>query len=406
MRVLSERGSRGNIWPAIQEYRWFWLLPILILITVAGIPGDSSGLQKHTLLPEGGMLQPGSGDQTHSLSAAPLEGHGSVAPASPQMAPLPGPEAKPRQQTEGQAPSALTHPQGTPAPSGPGVQEGPGVAAPVHPPAGAPAAAGSEHAQEEAHAEHGPPLPEVSPIPGVTFVQTMIDLMSYELHGRFFGWRPNDLIVGRFTDNVNNYQLGVLEALRFTTFRLKENLTRMGDADAYDPDLENALNLFMNSATLFWFPSSEGAYSKAVDHLKRFQDKLKSGQGRFYYRVDSLLAIINTYKDILGNVDRNLVRSDVPWSETDDYFYYAKGVAHVYYEILRVVRVSYEKQLTTTLNALEIMDEINHELYRVELMDPWIVLDSDLGGIFANHRANLNAPLSEVTHMLGIIGRF
>ena len=88
----------------------------------------------------------------------------------------------------------------------------------------------------------------------------MINLMNHELHGRVLGWRPNDIIIGRFTDNINNYQLGVLEAIRFTTGRLKDTLTRMGDADTYDPDLEKALHLFMNSASSFWFPSAESCY--------------------------------------------------------------------------------------------------------------------------------------------------
>jgi hypothetical protein len=39
-------------------------------------------------------------------------------------------------------------------------------------------------------------------------------------------------------------------------------------------------------------------------------------------------------------------------------------------------------------------------------MDPWLILDGDLDGFLANHRANLNAPLSEVTHLLGILSTF
>ncbi len=264
-----------------------------------------------------------------------------------------------------------------------------------------------ELAQEhhEGDGAHGPPLPEISPIPGVSFVETMINLMDFELRGRFLGWRPNDIIFGRFTDNINSYQLGVLEAIRFTTLRLKDSLTRMGDADAYDPDLEQALNLFMNRSTLFWFPSAETSYGEAVDHLKAFKEKLKGGQRNFYYRVDTLLALINIYKDLMGNVNRNLIRP-VGWFESDDYFYYAKGVAHVYYEILRVVRVGFKNQLSSTLNALDIMDEIIHELYRAEQLDPWIVFDAELDDSLANHRANLNAPLSEVAHLLGVISHF
>ncbi|MCX7822451.1 MAG: DUF2333 family protein [Syntrophobacterales bacterium] len=268
---------------------------------------------------------------------------------------------------------------------------------------------GTAH-HEDKHEEHVV-LPEIDPIPGVTFVETMIRLMEYELKGRFLGWRPNDLIIGRFTDNVNNYQLGVLEAMRFTTLRLKDSLTRMGEADAYDRDLQDALNLFMNKPTQFWFPSAEASYGEAVEHLKRFVEKLKRGERKFYYRVDNLISLIISYNDLLGNVNRTLImekRMDgrpVSWFEVDDYFYYAKGVAHVMFEILKVVRVGFKEQLAI-INATEIMDEILHELHRAEKMEPWIILDSDLDGIFANHRANLNGPLSEVAHLMTVMSRF
>ncbi len=248
-------------------------------------------------------------------------------------------------------------------------------------------------------------LPEISPIAGVTFVETMISLMEKELKGRFLGWRPNDLIIGRFTDNINNYQLGVLEAMRFTTLRLKDSLTRMGEADAYDRDLQDALNLFMNKATQFWFPSAETSYTEAVEHLKRFLEKLKRGERRFYYRIDNLISLIVSYNDLLGNVNRTLIMKDVSFFESDDYFYYAKGVAHVMFEILKVVRVGFREQLAT-INATEIMDEILEELQRAEEMDPWIILNGNLDGIFANHRANLNAPLSEVAHLMTVMSRF
>ena len=51
-------------------------------------------------------------------------------------------------------------------------------------------------------------------------------------------------MICRLTDNINNYQLGVLEAVRFTTLRLKDSLTRLGEADTYDPDLEQAVESF------------------------------------------------------------------------------------------------------------------------------------------------------------------
>jgi len=251
------------------------------------------------------------------------------------------------------------------------------------------------------HGEDHVQLPEISPIAGVTFLDTLIALMDNELHGRILGWRPNGIFICRFTDNINNYQLGVLEAVRFTTLRLKDSLTRLGEADTYDPDLEQALNLFMISATSWWFPSAASSYEEAIDHLRKFRTKLEKGQRNFYYRRDTLVALLSTYKDQLGNVNRTLVMP-VGWWNSDNYFYYAKGVAHVYFEILKVCRVGFKNQLAT-MHGTDIMNEVLHELLIAEKINPWIVFDASLDGFLANHRANLNAPLSEVAHLLVVL---
>jgi hypothetical protein len=253
----------------------------------------------------------------------------------------------------------------------------------------------------EGHGEEHVALPEISPIAGVTFVDTLIQLMDYELNSRCLGWRPNGIFICRFTSDVNNYQLGVLEAVRFTTIRLKDSLTRLGEADSYDPDLEQALNELYISATSWWFPSAESSYREALEHLKKFRTKLETGQRSFYYRRDTLVALLSTYKDQIGNVNRTLVMP-VGWWKSADYFYYAKGVAHVYYEILKVCRVGFKNQLAT-MHGADIMDEVLHELSIAEKTDPWFVLNADLDGFFANHRANLNAPLSEVGHLLVVL---
>jgi hypothetical protein len=390
MEVQDERarGCRGR------SFRWrgvfIWVIGALVLMLgVGGTSYYSWALQKYAIAPgeSGGVAVPGAHEQAAPQAVS--EGH--------------GPAAQP-------APAA--HGEATP----PAATAAPGHAPPAQPPAGAAHAPAAVHEPAAQHAvgaggheagggAHGPALPEISPIPGVTFVETMINLMDRELHGRLLGWRPNDIIIGRFTDNINNYQLGVLEAIRFTTGRLKDSLTRMGDADTYDPDLEKALHLFMNSATSFWFPSAESCYGEAVDHLKAFVEKLKTGKRSFYYRKDNLVSLIGSYKDLLGNVNKSLVDGSIGWWNSDEYFYYAKGVSHVYYEILRVVRVGYQPQLASTLYGIDIMDTILHELSRVENMSPWLVLNANLDGWFANHRADLNAPLSEVAHLMGVMSQ-
>jgi|WetSurMetagenome_2_1015567.scaffolds.fasta_scaffold19016_3 hypothetical protein len=356
------------------------VIGVLLLLGLSGAP-NCWALQKYTIAPGEGAGVAAPGVQPPTAPPAGDAGHGPAAPAPHAVAVPPAASSVPGE--AGQAPPA--HPPAAPAQA----------TAPALEPAAGHAAPGA----------HGPSLPEISPIPGVTFVETMINLMDQELHGRVLGWRPNDIVLGRVTDNINNYQLGVLEAIRFTTVRLKDSLTRMGDADTYDPDLEKALHLLMNSATSFWFPSAENSYGEAVDCLKAFVQKLKTGKRSFYYRKDNLVALIANYRDLLGNVNKSLVDGSVSWWTSDDYFYYAKGIAHVYYEILRVVRVGYQPQLATTLYGIDIIDTMLHELGRVEHMDPWIILNADLDSFFANHRADINAPLSEVAHLMVVMSQ-
>jgi hypothetical protein len=381
-------------------------MAILVLLLFGGIGlTPASAVQRQTLMPTQERkveVEPGTGtdatgaSSAHKVDIHPGEPGQGAASAGGQASGPPGPLG-----------GGETGVHGTPpTPQAPGAK-------PEKREAASPVPTAESHgpaADTATHAAHGPALPEISSTPGVSFVETMIKLLDHELHGRFLGWRPNDLLVGRFTDNVNHFQLGVLEAMRFTTMRLKDSLTRMGDADAYDRDLESALNLLMNRATLFWFPSAENSYSEAVEHLRRFVHKLQTGQRYFYYRVDNLHSLIVAYKDLLGNVNRSLIMANhadgtpVSWFEIDDYFYYAKGVAHVLYEVLKVVRVGFKAPLET-LRANEMMDEILHELHRADTIEPWIILDSDFDSFYANHRANLNAPLSEVAHLLSVMSQ-
>ena len=252
----------------------------------------------------------------------------------------------------------------------------------------------------------------VSPeIAGVAFTEKLTELLDYELNGRFWGWRPNDLLIGRLTDNVNEFQLGALEAIRYTATKLKETLTRFGDADAYDPHLVEAANLLMNRADQFWFPSTESQYKDALKELQGFLESLKQGKSSFYYRTDNLLSLIASYKDLLGNCHENLVKetepdgSRVSYFQADNYFYYCQGVAHVMYEILKTVRVGFVEQLQT-IDAVALMDKIVENLKRASECAPWLITNSLDDGILANHRYNLAASISGALHNMSTMLRY
>jgi len=238
-------------------------------------------------------------------------------------------------------------------------------------------------------------------IAGVAFTEKLTELLDYELNGRFWGWRPNDLLIGRLTDNVNEFQLGALEAMRYTAIKLKETLTRFGDAD----------NLLMNRADQFWFPSTESQYKDALKELQGFLENLKQGKSRFYYRTDNLLSLIASYKDLLGNCHENLVKetepdgSRVSHFQADNYFYYCQGVAHVMYEILKTVRVGFVEQLQT-IDAVALMDKIVENLKRASESAPWFITNSLDDDILANHRYNLAASISAALHNMSTMLRY
>ncbi|MEJ2234062.1 MAG: DUF2333 family protein, partial [Syntrophobacterales bacterium] len=247
-------------------------------------------------------------------------------------------------------------------------------------------------------------------IPGVAFTQKLIELLDYELNGRFWGWRPNDLLIGRFTDNINEFQLGALEASRYTATTLKESLTRLDGADAYDPNLVEAVNLLMSRADKFWFPSSESQYEEALENLQEFLSNLRQGESHFYYRTENLQALVASYKDLLGDCHENLVKLEEPDGtrvshfRADNYFYYCQGVAHVMHEMLRTVRVDFVEQLQT-IDAVALMNKIVEDLERASESEPWLITNGHDDGILANHRYNLAAPISSALHNMSTMLR-
>lgn len=253
--------------------------------------------------------------------------------------------------------------------------------------------------------DHGA-APAAPQVPGVALVDAVIKPMKHELYDRFWGWRPNDIL--NFTDNVNNYQLGVLEVTRRTAVILAERISRAGSTEAFDKNLENAMNWFMVSADKYWFPSPEGKYKEGLKELAAYRDRLKIGNARFWTRTDSLIPLLIAYEDLLGSCDENLVKakeedgSDVSFFAADDYFFYAKGVANALYEILHAV----ETDFYVTLEARRGLEVLHHAIeschHAIEI-DPIVITNASLSGILANHRANLAAPISHARFYLGVL---
>jgi hypothetical protein len=253
-------------------------------------------------------------------------------------------------------------------------------------------------------AGHQPTPAQVNLPPGVAFVNSVIEPIEYELKKRFWGWRPNDFL--DFTDNTNNFQLGVLEVTRRSVVQLAERLSRTGSTDSFNPHLENSMNWLMVTATRYWFPSPEGKYKESLDELVTYRDLLIKKRASFYTRTDNLIPLLAAYEDLLGSCDENLVKykeedgEPVSFFKADNYFYYAKGVASAMANILEAIHHDFEQTLDGR-HATELLHHALESCRRAAALDPWIITDGSLDGFLANHRANIAAPISHARFYMG-----
>jgi len=261
-------------------------------------------------------------------------------------------------------------------------------------------------AEDASHAPAGHGAFSASGVTGVAFVEATIAPLRYELEERYYGWRPNDIV--NITDNVNNYQLGVLEVTRRTVEVLVERISSTGGSQTFDKDLELARNNLMIKASDYMLPSAEASYEEALESLKNYRGKLLNGTAFFYGRIDNLIPLLRAYENLLGSCDDKLIRhyeedgSEVSWFSADDYFYYAKGVASAMHSILEAVAVDFDTAIETR-RGTEILHHALESLHHATQIDPVLILDSAPDGILANHRANMAAPISHARFFVGML---
>jgi len=282
------------------------------------------------------------------------------------------------------------------------------------PPAGshetpAAAAPSSSHGAKPAPGSWSSPVDLASKVQGargVAFVTAVIKPLDYELNSRFWGWRPNDIL--DFTDNVNNYQLGVLEVTRRTVVVLAERISRKGGNDEFNKHVENAMNWLMIKPDSYWFPSPESKYDDALDELRAYIESLKQGKASFYTRPDNLIPLLQVFEDLMGSCEENLVKDHEKSGEkvshfrADDYFFYAKGVADAMGTILEAV-MEESAQTVEPRRGSELLETIITECHHAKAINPLYITNADLSGFLANHRANLAARISGARYALGLL---
>jgi hypothetical protein len=233
-------------------------------------------------------------------------------------------------------------------------------------------------------------------------------------------WLPNDILwPTALLDNMPNFQIGMLEVVRYNIRVLRDNLSRMRTTDKLDSYAEGAFTALSNDPYKWWFPSAESKWKLAHKSLESYYQNLKVGKSHFYPRADNLVELLSQYASLMGGVNTRLINAprdldkalsieehkkegqagprlvdiDIPWYKIDDNFYYGQGVAYALNESFKAIRVDFIDVLMDK-NSLQLTDKILEDLNRCHF-EPWIVMNGDPDSIFANHSLNLSGVFND-----------
>jgi hypothetical protein len=254
--------------------------------------------------------------------------------------------------------------------------------------------------------------PTKPPVEGEAFTKALIKIIDEQVNQRWFGWRPSSILFGKLglTDNVNNEQRGVLQVARRSAVALNEDMTRFAPTEAYNPRVNEAMNFLMVSSDKYWFPSAPGKYREAMNDLKWYVHDLRLGQAKFYTRVNCLIGVLTSYRDLLGSCYNNLTKDTeadgkpISWFMEDDYFYYSKGVALGVYQMLQALKIDFKPEFDKK-NAHHMLDKAIKPLIKASKLNPWLVTDGAKDGILANHRADMSTYIGHAQNVLYSLDR-
>ena len=259
------------------------------------------------------------------------------------------------------------------------------------------------------------------PVQGVVFTETLITLGDQLLTA----WLPNDKVYPTiWLDNPQNFQLGQLEVLRYSTRVLRDKLSRQRTTDKIDAHADRAFTDFSNNPHFWVFPSAESKYQSGIQALKDYRGGLKKRDSHFYPRADNLIELLDQLTSLLGGENTRLSNAprdwterlseetagdrytegetykkvEVSWWKIDDNFYHARGVAYALRHVLAAVNYDFAEILKLK-RADELMTNILAELSLANF-EPLMVLNGSRASIFANHSLSLMATLENVRQKL------
>ena len=253
-------------------------------------------------------------------------------------------------------------------------------------------------------------------VTGVATTSTLIRIVDTVL-AKPGGYLANDLIPpGVWTDNMPNWEFGVLVQVRDLSKAMREAFSRSQSQSTEDSDLALAEPRFNVDHKSWAVPWPESEYSDGRDYLSAYRSRLLDEDNyaaQFYARADNLRYWLGTVETRLGSLSQRLsasvgqkrINTDLSgaagatqsirapaelmvktsWFEIDDVFFQARGTAWALLHFLKAIELDFAEVLARK-NALTSVQQIIRELEMTQqpLRSP-IIANGEGFGLIANH---------------------
>ncbi|NOQ65060.1 MAG: DUF2333 family protein [Methyloprofundus sp.] len=222
------------------------------------------------------------------------------------------------------------------------------------------------------------------------------------------GYLTNDVgVPGILLDNIPSWEYGVLIMLRDGTSALRNHLARAQSQSAEDPDLARAEPYFYYERNSWALPSSEAEYTKGIEALDSYMDRLADpthkNPGHFYSRADNLWQYVEIIIKRLGGISTRLSAStdryeaydtklskpaaisQTTWMQLDDEFWQARGSCWALLHILQAIKHDF-RLILEDKRAMDTVDIMIHEMQNAlaPITSP-MILNGNGFGVFANY---------------------
>ncbi|MDF1585369.1 DUF2333 family protein [Marinimicrococcus flavescens] len=202
-------------------------------------------------------------------------------------------------------------------------------------------------------------------------------------------------------DNMPNFQAGIVAALSRFAIELTDQIARARGTSQVDPDADSAAGRLKYPGDVWIFewsstpvqPSSESQYRKAIEDLRRYNERLAAGNANFERRSDNLMATLERIAADIGGSSAALSQRIEDYGDAwidpaaDDLFYATKGRLYAYYLLLEALGIDYAGVLGER-NVQRNWDEMLASLRAAAALAPWVVANGELDGqTVPNHLA-------------------